>query len=297
MEQERRRQQPQPLIMAMTAGAAAGMTEHAVMFPVDTIKTRLQAVGVADVRRPTSVVQALQQVRENGGPRLLYRGLSAVLCAAIPSHAAHFGMYEFAKRQIGEDSLEHQPVATALSGMLATMAHDAVATPLDVVKQRMQLFGGSAWNTAVSLYRKEGLSVFLRSYPTTVAVNLPFMAAQFVTYESVKLQLLRRQHDAEWKTWHTVVAGGFAGAVGGLASTPLDFLKTQIQLSQVRAANPIDAFLTCVRMHGTRALFTGASARMLYHAPSAALCWTTYETVKRLLGWDMQIDEDDLLGH
>ena len=37
------------------------------------------------------------------------------------------------------------------------------------------------------------------------------------------------------------------------------------------------------REAGTAGFFRGTHARMLVHAPSVALCWTTYEAIKRLL--------------
>ena len=38
-----------------------------------------------------------------------------------------------------------------------------------------------------------------------------------------------------------------------------------------------------VKEEGIRSLFMGVSTRMLQQAPSAALSWTVYETVKRML--------------
>ena len=34
---------------------------------------------------------------------------------------------------------------------------------------------------------------------------------------------------------------------------------------------------------GSAALWRGLRARVLFHAPAAAICWGTYETAKRLL--------------
>ena len=33
----------------------------------------------------------------------------------------------------------HHPLAAAASGVLATLAHDAIMTPMDTIKQRLQL--------------------------------------------------------------------------------------------------------------------------------------------------------------
>ena len=47
----------------------------------------------------------------------------------------------------------------------------------------------------------------------------------------------------------------------------------------------LDTARSVLREEGWRAFMHGANARMLIHAPSVAICWTTYETVKHWLGW------------
>ena len=62
------------------------------------------------------------------------------------------------------------------------MAHDAIVTPLDVVKQRMQLCNSPYRNIThciQSIIAEEGFRAFYASYPTTVFMNVPFMAVHF----------------------------------------------------------------------------------------------------------------------
>ena len=57
-----------------------------------------------------------------------------------PAHAAYFATYEWAKVRLGTaDQQDQSPHVFALAGMAATLASDAIATPLDVVKQRLQV--------------------------------------------------------------------------------------------------------------------------------------------------------------
>lgn len=61
-----------------------------------------------------------------------------LLCS--PAHAAYFATYEWAKVRLGTaDQQDQSPHVFALAGMAATLASDAIATPLDVVKQRLQV--------------------------------------------------------------------------------------------------------------------------------------------------------------
>eukprot|EP00882_Tetradesmus_deserticola_P013489 GHRQ01014321.1.p1 GENE.GHRQ01014321.1~~GHRQ01014321.1.p1 ORF type:complete len:147 (+),score=49.55 GHRQ01014321.1:800-1240(+) len=66
----------------MLAGAAAGVTEHTAMYPVDTIKTRMQALSHPGQRLHGSVVRALRAVVRREGVAGLYRGVGAVAWGA-----------------------------------------------------------------------------------------------------------------------------------------------------------------------------------------------------------------------
>jgi hypothetical protein len=71
------------------------------------------------------------------------------------------------------DRKTHAPVATAISGAAATIVNDAVMTPGDVIKQRLQLASSpykGIWDCIQTTYRAEGLAAFYRSYKTTVSL-------------------------------------------------------------------------------------------------------------------------------
>lgn len=94
------------------------------------------------------------------------------------------------KHRLGGSEPGHHPLINGISGGLATMAHDAIITPLDVVKQRLQMYHSSysgVWQCIRTVFAQEGLRAFYASYPTTVAMNVPFQAVHFAAYESFKI--------------------------------------------------------------------------------------------------------------
>lgn len=69
----------------------------------------------------------------------------------------YFSVYEWAKRVMGVNEPGHHPVAAAASGVCATVLHDAVLTPLDSVKQRLQLgYYRGVLDCVQSMIREEG---------------------------------------------------------------------------------------------------------------------------------------------
>jgi len=272
----------------MVAGSFAGMMEHMAMFPVDTVKTRLQIARDALARK------ALPALLWQDGLLPLYRGIGAVGLGAGPAHAVYFTIYEIGKEKLGGNLPGHHPVAHGTAGALATVASDAVLTPMDVVKQRLQL-RRSPYKGVVDcvsrMFREEGLRAFYTSYRTTVVMNVPFTAVHFATYEAAK-KLLRRpgETEADEERFMThLTAGGAAGALASAVTTPLDVVKTKLQCQGVCGSDRFQsgsvkaALRHIVRAEGTGALFRGLGPRVLFHTPAAAICWSSYEAGKSWL--------------
>lgn len=179
----------------------------------------------------------------------------------------------------------------AVSGVFATVASDAVFTPMDVVKQRLQLSRGlykGVFDCVRTVVREEGFRAFYASYRTTVLMNAPFTAVHFATYEAVKRGLMEVSPDSasdERLVVHAT-AGAAAGALAAAVTTPLDVVKTQLQCQGVCGCDRFvtgsirDVIGTIVKKDGYRGLMRGWLPRMLFHAPAAAICWSTYEAGK-----------------
>lgn len=286
-----------PLSQALIAGALAGAAEHVFTFPFDTVKTQMQVASQQVSSRRMTLQSTISHIVRTEGTARLYRGLSAIVVGAVPSHALYFATYEFTKRRVfdikpGMSSGNH-PTAIFFSGAAATIAHDLVVTPVDVIKQRMQMENSKfrrIGECARHVYRTEGISAFLRSYPTTVLMNIPFQGAYFLSYETVKT-LMSGSSTAEESTLTWLVSGFIAGAVAGMLSLPFDVVKTRIQTTEgFKGVSPMRVARGIVKIEGFNALLRGAGPRIMVCAPAAATCWTVYETMKRTLGWE--IDEE-----
>ena len=219
-----------PFWVHATAGSFAGVAEHTVMFPVDTVKTFTQAEnggGLAEVR-------AL--VRREGVMRL-WRGATSMLYGCGPAHAAYFSLYEWGKIAFGADGPEIAPARAAAVGAVATLAHDAIMTPADAIKQRMQLgYHASVGDALRTLMRTEGVRVLYRAYPTVVAMNIPSAAFTVGANETLKRLL---NPSGEYHAGFSLVSGFVAGAVAGFLTTPLDRVRTLLQTQHLAPADGV----------------------------------------------------------
>lgn len=85
------------LAAQLIAGGLAGITEHAVMHPIDLIKTRMQIINPNPQAIYTGIQQAIIKICTTEGLKSLWRGVSSVIIGAGPSHALYFATYEQAK--------------------------------------------------------------------------------------------------------------------------------------------------------------------------------------------------------
>jgi solute carrier family 25 (mitochondrial iron transporter), member 28/37 len=156
--------------------------------------------------------------------------------------------------------------------------------PFDVIKQRMQIHQSafrSVFSCASTVYRTEGLSAFYVSYPTTLAISIPFNAIQFTVYDHVKRFLNPR---GEYSPTSHMISGAVAGGVAAAVTTPLDVAKTILQtrgsstdpeIRNVRGMS--DAMKVIWKKDGLKGFSRGITPRIVTVMPSTALCWLSYE--------------------
>ena len=203
----------------------------------------------------------------------------------------YFAAYEYSKYSLGAQEGIH-PFKIAISGAFAAMAHDAIVTPFDVIKQRMQLKNcpySNICSCAFETLKNEGKLSFFRSYPTTVLLNIPTFSTNFVVYETSKIALADTILASEENWMHHLLAGGIAGGIAGFISNPLDVIKTSIQTDTCVGYKGIGKTIAQIKVQnaqsGYRIFWSGASARATYMIPSAAITWTVYEAMKNYLGF------------
>lgn len=117
-------------------------------------------------------------------------------------------------------------------------------------------------------------------------MNAPFMSVQVAVYESTKILMGAEENDS---LSIQLTAGGVAGAMAAAITTPLDVVKTRLQTEGVtsntiyRHTGVLSVLQQIVREEGKQVIWRGLKPRVMFHVPSAAICWGTYETMKELL--------------
>jgi len=271
----------------VAAGCTAGIAEHCAMYPVDLIKTRMMAVTTPIEMRYTSMLNAFRSILATEGMRSLWRGMPVVFTCAGPAHGAYFASYEASKRYMGAKLGRNNMMGHMIAGGGASLVHDAVMTPVDAVKQRMQKLKStykSSWQCSKSMWKDEGVRSFYRSYGTQICMNVPQQCIHFMAYERIKRYL---NPTNEYRPLIHIVSGGMAGGLAAVITTPLDVCKTLLntqptisETKQPAIRGLTNGLVTIYRVAGPTGYFKGWGPRVLTIAPSTAICWWIYEMFK-----------------
>jgi solute carrier family 25 iron transporter 28/37 len=291
------RQQAQPITAAANAATTAPLTRASAA----AASAASAASNASSSSTSTSSVFTNVQNQLHGYTRL-FRGVQTILIGCIPAHALYFSSYEVVKAAFTDtDTGQVSATGSLLAGAAAVLCHDWILTPLDTMKQRMQLgyYQGGMGQAFTHIVRQEGGRALYRSFPITLATNIPYGMVMVSVNEAAK-QAWHRPDVPAWQTvlWSSSVAGCLAATV----TTPLDRIKTSLQTQQLvpacHGSQPNCPVLSSESVklsswhstvqhiyhtEGVRGFFRGMVPRLLSHTPAAAISWTTYETAKHYL--------------
>ncbi|KAL3591666.1 hypothetical protein D5086_010306 [Populus alba] len=258
------------LFEGVIAGGTAGVVVETALYPIDTIKTRLQAA--------------------RGGGKImlkgLYSGLAGNLAGVLPASALFVGVYEPTKQKLLKTFPENlSAVAHLTAGAVGGIAASLIRVPTEVVKQRMQTGQFTSAPDAVRLIvSKEGFKGFYAGYGSFLLRDLPFDAIQFCIYEQLRIGY-RVAAQRELNDPENAAIGAFAGALTGAITTPLDVIKTRlmVQGSANQYKGIVDCVSTVVREEGPTALLKGIGPRVLWIGIGGSIFFGVLERTKRLL--------------
>lgn len=291
---------------ALVAGGIAGTTVDLTLFPLDTLKTRLQAS---------------EGFFASGGFRGIYRGVGSAALGSAPGAAFFFCTYEATKTFLanaraattgrgeteetkgtrtkdGGSGSGSTPVDHMLAASLGEVAACAVRVPTEVVKQRAQAgqHGGSSLSSlrAILALRHApaggGLAAvareLYRGWGITILREVPFTVIQFPLWEALKNYSRRRRGegggDGDVSAGESAVYGSIAGAVAAGITTPLDVLKTRVMLSSQKT-KVSDVVVSIFREHGIRPFFAGIGPRVAWISVGGAVFLGSYQWAVNVL--------------
>lgn len=222
--------------------------------------------------------------------------------------------YETGKRLMPQQWGTGADMAT---GAFAQVLAGVVYTPIDIVKERLQVqammpqhYSHSRYGSPLEAFRSllqqgQGVRGVFKGYWATNAVWLPWNSLYIAGYEQLKRTCAAAMSGAEQQqggsgqqqqqgwgqqqqqqlpAWVIAGCSATAAAAAAVVTHPFDVVKTRLQ---VLSAQPQHAGLTALQVaqqqlqrEGASSFFHGLTARLLNIAPGCALSWALYEQLK-----------------
>lgn len=293
---------------SLIAGAMAGLVVDLSLFPIDTVKTR---------------IQSKEGFLASGGFKNIYKGLSAVAVGSVPGGAAFFVAYDSVKHRLLDNSsstisqnttmpLSYRELACqGIAAMCGESFACCVRAPVEMAKQQMQAGHHSSIRSALVCITNNihgevatgcsarmksinmwGVHYLFSGMPIMLMREMPFSIIQMSLYESLKNYLSRERSLQSYYYTLLPLCGAVSGGSAAFLTTPLDVVKTRIMLQQHRG-HGIGA-IACVvrgiitepsrpgdRFGTTQKFFRGAATRVLWISLGGSIFFGTYELIKK----------------
>ncbi|CZT51288.1 related to PET8 protein [Rhynchosporium secalis] len=268
---------------ALLAGALAGTTVDLSLYPLDTLKTRLQS--------STGFLAS-------GGFTGIYRGVGSAIVGSAPGAALFFCTYEYTKtffsaRRHAKSAIEGSggqseewtaPIEHMIAASLGEVAACAVRVPTEVIKQRTQAgqYPSSLATIKAILSQRRVIGLpgvwmeLYRGWSVTIMREVPFTVIQFPLWESMKEYRRRKSGKESISAWESGLFGSVSGAVAAGTTTPLDVLKTRMMLAKEKTA-VLPLLKQILRDSGPRAFFAGIGPRILWISAGGAIFLGSYQ--------------------
>ncbi|PON32642.1 Mitochondrial substrate/solute carrier [Parasponia andersonii] len=298
-------------------GAIAGAFGEGMMHPIDTIKTRIQSQAILiGTQNQKGIPQMIRTVWLADGLRGFYRGVTPGVIGSLATGATYFGVIESTKKWIEES---HPGLgghwAHFIAGAVGDTLGSFVYVPCEVMKQRMQVQGTKrSWGSVMmkdnfarkpsvqmygyytgifhagsSILKEQGLKGLYAGYWSTLARDVPFAGLMVMFYEALKD--ITEYGKQKWNispnlhvnsSLEGLVLGGLAGGFSAYLTTPLDVIKTRLQVqgSTLRYNGWLDAIRQVWKTEGAKGMFRGSIPRITWYVPASALTFMAVEFLR-----------------
>jgi solute carrier family 25 S-adenosylmethionine transporter 26 len=257
---------------SLVSGGCAGIAVDISLFPLDTIKTRLQSS---------------QGFWKAGGFSRIYAGIGPAAVGSAPNAAIFFCTYDSVKKLAKSKGVADGTSLHMFASSLGEISACLVRVPVEIVKQRRQ---ASVGNSSIGIIRNvlqtEGPRGLYRGYLTTVFREIPFSLIQFPLWEFLKKQVSVKT-GSDPSPGQSSLCGAMAGGFAAAVTTPLDVAKTRIMLAPLgspEASMGIFRMLKHVRaQNGPKGLFAGVVPRTAWITIGGAVFFGMYEKMISIL--------------
>lgn len=289
------------------AGTIAGMMCQAIMHPLDSLKTRLQASQRGQKMTHLSInffVKEAYRILSTEGIGSFYAGVQPAVLASGLSWGLYFALYNKSKELLGVKihssnmSGAEEAFRLVLSGAIAGTFTSSLTHPIWLIKTLMQLQKRdnfpiekrykSMSDAFKSIITNDGVKgLFVGITPTLALVSHGII--HFVCYDLLKKYYLKLfQNNEKFLSHEAFFCGGLTKMIAVLSTYPLQVVKTRLQdyenkSHKVQYRGMIHCLQRMYIEEGFWSYYRGIWPVLIRLAPQGAVTFMIYEKVQEIL--------------
>ena len=246
-------------------GGIAGITGVVASFPLDSVKTRVQAS-----KKPLNFYKTGAKILKKEGIQVLYKGMGANLGGIVFEKAIKLCVNDYIRYLCDVENSKGIKAIWygALAGSAAGFCQSVITTPMELLKIKGQIKAkeGKDFNFMKDLFTKvktEGIKSIYRGWTATLARDIPWSFIYFPMYA-----LLRDLGLKELGFPGNFAAGWLSGGIASVVCTPMDVIKTRLQKPRGENKNKVNlGYFDCAKeiykKEGMGTFFKGSGPRFI----------------------------------
>ncbi|CAO2821692.1 unnamed protein product [Amaranthus hypochondriacus] len=287
-------------------GAILFTAQSALLHPTAVVKTRMQVAGSDPYQMKG--ISVFTQILKTDGIRGIFRGFGTSAIGSIPGRVLVLSSLELSKdmsfkylERFHMQEATRLGIANGVAGMLSNLVSCVYYVPLDVVCQRLMVQGlpgtvpcKGPFDVIQKVVMSEGIRGIYRGFGLTALTQSPASALWWGTYgaaQHIMWRSLGYRDNIEKKPSSVEMvtvqgsAGLVAGAVSSVITTPVDTVKTRLQVMDNYGDGRPSVTKTAKALYkedGWLGFYRGFGPRFLNMSLYGTSMIVTYELIKRL---------------
>lgn len=186
------------------AGGLAGMAAQFSVYPIDTLKFRIQCAPLANLKDKNILLNTAKKMYNEGGALIFYRGLTVGLLGIFPYAALDLGTFSALKKwliarkakemNIPEKDVSLSNLAVLPMGAFSGTVGATAVYPINLLRTRLQAQGTYAHPYTYTSFRdvlrqtvkREGYPGLYKGLLPTLAKVCPAVSISYLCYENLK---------------------------------------------------------------------------------------------------------------
>ncbi|XP_034686055.1 nicotinamide adenine dinucleotide transporter 2, mitochondrial-like isoform X1 [Vitis riparia] len=287
-------------------GAILFTAQSALLHPTAVVKTRMQVDGSG--LSHMGGISVFRHILKSDGIPGLFRGFGTSAIGSLPGRVLALTSLEVSKdmmfkytKHLDMPEATRVGIANGVAGLFSNLVSCVYYVPLDVVCQRLMVQGlpGTAYcsgpfDVVHKVMKAEGFRGMYRGFGLTAVTQSPANALWWGVYGAAQHMIWRsldHRENTERKPSHLEMAtvqasaGIVAGACSSVVTTPIDTVKTRLQvMDNYGAGRPsvMKTAKTLLKEDGWRGFYRGFGPRFFNMSLYGTTMIVTYELISML---------------